>query len=79
MKSLRGSTFSPMRMVKVSSAATASSRVMRRNVRFSGSMVVSQSSWGFISPRPLKREMSIFTLGFPPRISALTASRSGSE
>ena len=79
MNSFRGSTFSPIKMVNVSSAFTASSRVIRRSVRFSGSMVVSHSSWGFISPRPLKREMSTFTLGLPPRISADTASRSSSE
>ena len=48
---------------KTWSAATASSRVIRRRVRFSGSMVVSQSSWASISPKPLKRLISTFTLG----------------
>ena len=61
-----------MRTVKVSSARTASSSVMRLRVRVSGFIVVSQSSCGSISPRPLKREMSIFALGLSPRISALT-------
>ena len=39
---------------------------------------VSHSCSGFISPRPLKRLMSIFTLGFPARISAEMVSRSSS-
>ena len=43
MKSLRGSTLSPMRREKVASHIMASSMVTRRMVRFSGSMVVSQS------------------------------------
>ena len=79
MNSLRGSTFSPMRTVKVWSARTASSSSMRLRVRRSGSMVVSHSSWGFISPRPLNREMSTLALGLSPRSSAEMASRSSSE
>ena len=43
MKSLRGSTLSPMRREKVASHIMASSMVTRRMVRFSGSIVVSQS------------------------------------
>ena len=43
IKSLRGSTLSPMRREKVASHIMASSMVTRRMVRFSGSMVVSQS------------------------------------
>ena len=43
MNSLRGSTFSPIRVVKSSSAYTASSMVTWRRVRVSGFMVVSQS------------------------------------
>src|SRR5262249_35660262 len=53
MKSRRGSTWSPMSLVKISSAPTASSMVTRRRVRVSGFMVVSQSCSGFISPSPL--------------------------
>ena len=53
MKVRRLSTSSPMRMVKVSSASAASSRVTCLRIRCSGSIVVSHSSWSFISPRPL--------------------------
>jgi len=53
MNSRRGSTASPIKMVKISSAPTASSIVTLRRVRLSGFMVVSQSCSGFISPRPL--------------------------
>ena len=42
--SFLGSTCSPIRTVKMASARRASSRVIRRSVRFSGSMVVSHSS-----------------------------------
>ena len=43
MNSLRGSTWSPMSVVKISSAATASSMVTCNSLRTSGSIVVSQS------------------------------------
>src|SRR5215472_13478107 len=49
MNSRRGSTASPIRMVKISSAPTASSMLTRRSVRVSGFMVVSQSCSGFRS------------------------------
>ena len=79
MNALRGSTFSPMSTVNTSSACTASSSVICLSVRVSGFMVVSQSSCGSISPRPLKRLMSIFAFGLSPRISAEILSRSSSE
>jgi len=53
MNSRRGSTASPIRMLKSSSALTASSTSTRLMIRFSGFMVVSQSCSGFISPSPL--------------------------
>src|ERR1700692_1175484 len=53
----RASTFSPISVVKISSAATASSSFTWRSVRVSAFMVVSQSCSAFISPRPLKRVM----------------------
>ena len=43
MKSLRGPTFSPMSIVKISSARAAFSPSTRRSVRVSGFIVVSQS------------------------------------
>ncbi len=49
----RGSTSSPMRVEKISSASYASSIFTCSSVRDSGSIVVSQSCVGFISPRPL--------------------------
>ncbi len=49
----RGSTCSPMRMLKASSARSASSMVICTITRLSGFMVVSHSWSGFISPRPL--------------------------
>jgi hypothetical protein len=49
----RGSTSSPMRVEKMSSASYASSIFTCRSVRVSGFIVVSQSCVGFISPRPL--------------------------
>ena len=55
MNSLRGATFSPMSIVKISSAAAAFSLSTRSSVRVSGFIVVSQSWSAFISPRPLKR------------------------
>lgn len=45
MNRRRGSTSSPMSMVKVSSACSASSMRIFLRMRCSGSMVVSQSSW----------------------------------
>ena len=53
IKRRRGSTWSPIRMVKASSAFSASSMVICTITRLSGFMVVSQSCSGFISPRPL--------------------------
>jgi len=53
MKSRRGSTWSPISTVKISSVSTASSMRTCSSVRVSGFMVVSQSCSGFISPKPL--------------------------
>src|ERR1700722_19302174 len=53
MNSRRGSTASPISVVKISSAATASSMRTCSSRRVSGLMVVSQSCSGFISPSPL--------------------------
>ncbi len=53
MNSRRGSTASPIRIEKTSSASTVSSTRTCSIVRFSGSIVVSQSCCGFISPSPL--------------------------
>jgi hypothetical protein len=53
MKSRRGSTSSPMSMVNTRSASMASSICTRSRRRTVGSMVVSHSWAGFISPRPL--------------------------
>ena len=44
-----------MSRVNISSASTASVSSTRNNLRVSGDMVVSKSSFGFISPKPLKR------------------------
>jgi type I restriction enzyme S subunit len=53
IKSRRGSTSSPISMVKTRSASMASSICTRSRRRTVGSMVVSHSWAGFISPRPL--------------------------
>jgi uncharacterized protein YbjT (DUF2867 family) len=53
MKARRGSTSSPISIVKTRSASSASSSWTRRSRRTDGSIVVSQSCAGFISPRPL--------------------------
>ena len=53
MNSRRGSTTSPISLVKRSSASATSSISTCNSVRASGSSVVSQSWSGFISPRPL--------------------------
>src|SRR5690606_26162411 len=55
MNSRRGSTTSPIRVLKIWSAATASSIFTCSRRRVSGLTVVSHSCSGFISPRPLKR------------------------
>lgn len=55
MKCLRGGTSSPMSIRNTSSARSASSTVTRNIFRCTGSIVVSQSCSGFISPRPLYR------------------------
>ena len=49
----RGSTCSPIRMLKASSARSASSILIWTMTRLSGFMVVSHSWSGFISPKPL--------------------------
>src|SRR5712691_7654282 len=49
----RGSTSSPMSVSNSCEASSASSIVTFRSVRLAGSMVVSRSWSGFISPRPL--------------------------
>src|SRR5699024_6121470 len=49
----RGSTCSPIRMLKASSARSASSILICTITRLSGFIVVSHSWSGFISPRPL--------------------------
>ncbi len=55
MNSRRGSTLSPISIVKMRSAAEASSIVTCASVREAGSIVVSRSCSAFISPSPLKR------------------------
>ena len=51
----RGSTTSPIRVLKIWSAATASSIRTLQQAPGLGLTVVSHSCSGFISPRPLKR------------------------
>ena len=51
--SLRGATSEPMSSSNTPAAASASSTVIRRRVRWRGSMVVSASCLASISPRPL--------------------------
>src|SRR5262249_18402876 len=53
MKRRRGSTSSPIKVEKMSSASYASSILTWSSVRDSGLIVVSQSCVGFISPSPL--------------------------
>ncbi|CFP65441.1 Uncharacterised protein [Bordetella pertussis] len=53
MNARRGSTSSPISVVKTSSAAMASSICTRSRRRTFGSIVVSHNCSGFISPRPL--------------------------
>src|SRR5204863_5819759 len=53
MNNRRGSTSSPISLVKISSAAIPSSICTLSRRRDCGSIVVSQSCSGFISPRPL--------------------------
>jgi predicted tellurium resistance membrane protein TerC len=53
MKSRRGSTSSPISIVNTRSASIASSICTRSRRRTPGSIVVSHSCIGFISPRPL--------------------------
>ena len=77
INSLLGCTLSPIRMVKVSSARMASSMFTRSMTRRAGSMVVSHSCTGSISPKPLYRWIS--TLPVPSGFSsAMQASRSAS-
>ena len=75
MKSLRGSTRSPISIVKMASASAASSTSARSSVRVSGFIVVSQSWSAFISPRPLKR----WTVTFLTASFLTIASRSASD
>src|ERR1043166_1490383 len=51
----RGSTSSPMSRVNIPSASIASVKSTRNSLRWAGFIVVSKSSLGFISPRPLNR------------------------
>jgi hypothetical protein len=53
MKDLRGATSEPMRISNTLSASCASPTATCFKTRRAGSMVVSQSSSAFISPRPL--------------------------
>src|SRR3989442_10617778 len=76
IKSRRGSTSSPISLVKISSASTASSTSTRSSVRVAGFMVVSHSWSGFISPSPLYRCTSGLT-PFPSN-SLLPTCRSSS-
>ncbi len=69
----------PMRMVKISSAFTASSRVIRRSVRFSGSMVVSPQLIQIHLAQALIAADIHLGVGVVLRISAETWSRSASE
>ena len=55
MNCRRGSTLSPMSTENTESAVAASSSCTWSTVRLLGSMVVSHSCSGFISPRPLYR------------------------
>jgi len=66
MKALRGGTCSPISMVKTSSALTASSISTCSIVLVLGSMVVSHSCSGLISPSPLYRCTSTFLFPFVP-------------
>ena len=54
-----------MRIEKSRSAVVASSMSTRSSVRVSGFMVVSQSCWASISPRPLNRCGSSFLFALP--------------
>ena len=54
MKALRGATSSPIKVTKTSSARAASSISTWRRVRVAGFIVVSQSSWAFISAKALE-------------------------
>ena len=53
MNSRRGATSSPMSIEKMRSASAASAIDTCFKIRFCGSIVVSQSCSGFISPKPL--------------------------
>src|SRR5262249_7190399 len=55
MNARRGSTWSPISIEKMRSAAAASSSVTWASVRVEGDIVVSPSWSAFISPSPLKR------------------------
>jgi hypothetical protein len=72
MKSRRGSTRSPISVLKISSASAASPTDTCSRVRVSGFMVVSHSWSAFISPNPLKRCTLMFLVR-PSRDSSLTA------
>src|SRR3989338_1497864 len=53
MNDFRDETSSPIRMSKILSASCASSMLTSLSTRFWGFIVVSHSSSGFISPKPL--------------------------
>ena len=72
----RGSTSSPMSMLKIWSARTLSSTWHCLRNRVFGFMVVSFSCYGDISPRPLNRVIATFFLS---SISAMTLSFSFSS
>src|SRR5579875_2976012 len=74
MNCRRGSTWSPISIEKILSAWAASSTVTRTSVRRAGSIVVSRSWAGFISPSPLKRFTST-----PRRASSSTCSRNAAK
>ena len=63
---------SPIRMVNASSAFSASSMLICTITRLLGSMVVSHSCSGFISPRPLYR--LIFAPGIPAESAVISLS-----
>src|SRR5262249_35763817 len=72
----RASTFSPISVVKISSAATASSSFTCNRVRVSAFIVVSQSCSAFISPSPLNRVMVQSFLASSTTSSSTSCARS---
>ena len=76
MNDLRAETSSPMSTLNARSAWAASSIVTCLSTRALGSIVVSQSSSGFISPRPLYLWRETFTSRFFAFPSSASASSS---